>query len=166
DQCGQSPSLERRRALIRVRISVRHRAPPRQCCCRLKDARFAVLASSATRSQSCRTAAASTARIEMEEPVKKDEISSGTSTVQRTTTAARRGARLTVDEMGMLPFARYIESPNCDERPDQSLITMAVIHGISLPPGEFGGAGIIDLFTNRIDPNAHPYYASIASLRV
>jgi N-acetyl-anhydromuramoyl-L-alanine amidase len=79
---------------------------------------------------------------------------------------SKRGTRLTVDEEGLLPFARYVESPNCDDRPEDASITLAVIHGISLPPGEFGGQGIIDLFTNRLDPNTHPYYASIESLRV
>ena len=73
---------------------------------------------------------------------------------------------LTVDDDGLVPLARYIESPNCDERPADTKISLAVIHGISLPPGEFGGPGIIDLFTNRLDPDAHPYYASTASLRV
>jgi len=52
------------------------------------------------------------------------------------------------------------------QRWDGLPITLAVVHGISLPPGEFGGSGIIDLFTNRLDANAHPSYAPIASLRV
>jgi N-acetyl-anhydromuramoyl-L-alanine amidase len=80
--------------------------------------------------------------------------------------ASPRTARLFVDDDGFVPLARYIESPNCDARPDRAPITLAVVHGISLPPGEFGGPGIIDLFTNRIDPEAHPYYASVAALRV
>jgi len=80
--------------------------------------------------------------------------------------ASRRGARLTIDAKGIAPLARYIESPNCDERPDNTAITLAVVHGISLPPGGFGGPGIVELFTNRLDANAHPYYASIANLRV
>ena len=79
---------------------------------------------------------------------------------------SRRAERLTIDAEGFASLARYIESPNCDERPNDSAITLAVVHGISLPPGEFGGFGIIDLFTNRLDANAHPSYASIASLRV
>ena len=57
-------------------------------------------------------------------------------------------------------------SPNCDSRPQGSAITLCVIHGISLPPGRFGGQGISDLFANRLDPAAHPYYATIATLRV
>ena len=77
-----------------------------------------------------------------------------------------RSARLTVDDEGLVPLARYVESPNCDARPDDTAITLAVVHGISLPPGEFGGPGIVDLFTNHLDPAAHPEYASIADLRV
>ena len=40
------------------------------------------------------------------------------------------------------------------------------MHNISLPPGTFGGNAIVELFTNRLDPAAHPYYATIAKLRV
>lgn len=67
---------------------------------------------------------------------------------------------------GMIDGARHLPSPNCDERPSGTRIELIVIHNISLPPGEFGGPGIIDLFTNRLDPRAHPYYATIADLRV
>ena len=45
-------------------------------------------------------------------------------------------------------------------------MTLLVVHGISLPPGEFGGDGILQLFTNRLDPRGHPYYAAIADMRV
>ncbi len=62
--------------------------------------------------------------------------------------------------------ARQMPSPNCDERPDCEDISLIVIHGISLPPGEYGGAWIDDLFTNRLDPDAHPYFPGIAHLRV
>ena len=41
-----------------------------------------------------------------------------------------------------------------------------MIHGISLPPGEFGGRWIDDLFVNCLDADAHPYFAEIAGLRV
>lgn len=57
-------------------------------------------------------------------------------------------------------------SPNCDERPGGTQIELLVIHAISLPPGEFGGSGIEDLFLNRLDVSQHPYYASVAHLRV
>ena len=79
---------------------------------------------------------------------------------------SRRARRLTVDAEGRASLARYLESPNCDERPNDTPITIAVVHGISLPPGEFGGPGIIDLFTNHLDARTHPSYASIANLRV
>ncbi|SES64779.1 AmpD protein [Nitrosomonas marina] len=74
-----------------------------------------------------------------------------------------------IDTDGCLQQAdrcRFIASPNYDERPDDADITLLVIHGISLPPGEFGGEGVIELFTNRIDPEMHPYYVSIAGLKV
>jgi AmpD protein len=67
---------------------------------------------------------------------------------------------------GLLPGATFIESPNCDERPVDTPVVLLVVHAISLPPGEFGGDGIERLFTNRLDPAAHPYYRSIHSLRV
>ena len=70
---------------------------------------------------------------------------------------------LTIDAAGVVAEARQISSPNCDDRPDPSDIALIVVHGISLPPGEYGGNGIIELFTNQLDPAAHPYYASIAS---
>jgi AmpD protein len=88
--------------------------------------------------------------------------------------AARPGAfqrpprerRLVIDPDGRANVAAQIASPNCDERPDDTAISLIVVHGISLPPGEFGGDGIERLFTNRLEHAAHPYYAAIASLRV
>lgn len=65
-----------------------------------------------------------------------------------------------------MPNARLISSPNQDERPDGEVITLIVIHAISLPPGEFGGQGIEQLFTNSINPAEHPYYQGIHQLRV
>jgi len=61
---------------------------------------------------------------------------------------------------------QFIASPNYDERPPETEVTLLVIHNISLPPGEFGGNGIIELFTNALDPKAHPYYETIATLKV
>ncbi|HEY1075325.1 MAG TPA: 1,6-anhydro-N-acetylmuramyl-L-alanine amidase AmpD [Fontimonas sp.] len=71
-----------------------------------------------------------------------------------------------VDSAGWLRRVRRVESPNCDARPDANDISLLVIHGISLPPGRFGGPWIDALFTNRLDPAAHPYFAGIAELRV
>lgn len=67
---------------------------------------------------------------------------------------------------GWLRGVRRVVSPNCDARPDGERITLIVIHAISLPPEQFGGPGVIELFTNRLDPAAHPYYATIHTLRV
>jgi AmpD protein len=75
-----------------------------------------------------------------------------------------RGWKL--DATGVLPAARQLPSPNQDERPGGCAIELVVVHNISLPPGEFGGPGIEELFTNRLDPRAHPYYAEIQGLRV
>lgn len=61
---------------------------------------------------------------------------------------------------------RRVLSPNCDARPADSDISLIVVHGISLPPGEYGGEWIDALFTNCLDPQAHPYFAEIAHLRV
>ncbi len=73
-------------------------------------------------------------------------------------------ARLTAD--GLLPGAPFVASPNQDERPADAAVTLVVVHAISLPPGQFGGDGVERLFTNRLDPAAHPYYENIRSLRV
>ncbi|MXS85748.1 1,6-anhydro-N-acetylmuramyl-L-alanine amidase AmpD [Nitrosomonas sp. HPC101] len=71
-----------------------------------------------------------------------------------------------IDTAGHLTLARYIPSPNCDERPDRSDIRLLVIHAISLPPEEFGGDSVIELFTNQLDPQAHPYYQGLQDLKV
>jgi AmpD protein len=70
------------------------------------------------------------------------------------------------DASGVLKRATQIPSPNCDDRPQGMRVELLVIHNISLPPGEFGGPGIARLFTNQLDPDAHPYYREIAGLRV
>jgi len=62
--------------------------------------------------------------------------------------------------------ARQVESPNCDNRPDGSGVSLIVVHGISLPPGQYGGPEIDRFFTNTLDADAHPYFAGIADLRV
>ena len=74
--------------------------------------------------------------------------------------------RLFVDRAGIVRAAAQVPSPNSDERPEGVAITLLVIHSISLPPGRFGGPAITALFTNRLDPSAHPYFATVAQLRV
>jgi len=65
-----------------------------------------------------------------------------------------------------LAGAKRVHSPNCSDRPNGMAISLLVIHNISLPPGEFGGPWIEQLFLNRLDVGAHPYFADIAHLRV
>ena len=65
-----------------------------------------------------------------------------------------------------LSFARQVASPNCSERPAGTAIDLLVIHNISLPPGEFGGGHIDQLFCNCLDPDAHDYFRKICDLRV
>jgi AmpD protein len=77
-----------------------------------------------------------------------------------------RRARLRIDANGRASPARQVRSPNCDERPAGTAVALLVVHGISLPPGEFGGDAIERLFTNRLDPAAHPYFEAIAKMRV
>ena len=67
---------------------------------------------------------------------------------------------------GWLHGSKYVSSPNSDARPAGVAIDLLVIHGISLPPGQYGGAYIEQLFTNRLDPTEHPYFADIAKQRV
>ena len=67
---------------------------------------------------------------------------------------------------GWLPGARRVLSPNRDARPDGVAIDLAVVHSISLPPGVYGGDAVERLFTNRLDWDEHPYYATIRGLRV
>lgn len=77
-----------------------------------------------------------------------------------------------IDQAGFADHAQFIASPNFDERPTEheaggnTEIDLIVIHNISLPPGQYGGNGIIELFTNRLDADEHPYYAQIHSYKV
>lgn len=69
-------------------------------------------------------------------------------------------------QTGRMEEAVQVPSPNFDERPEGARPELVVVHAISLPPGEFGGPWVDDLFTNRLDPGLHPYFREIADLRV
>ncbi|HEU4619109.1 MAG TPA: 1,6-anhydro-N-acetylmuramyl-L-alanine amidase AmpD [Gammaproteobacteria bacterium] len=69
-------------------------------------------------------------------------------------------------DSGWLRGVRKVPSPNCDRRPAGAAPELIVVHGISLPPGEFDGRFIDELFINNLDPAAHPYFEKIASSRV
>jgi AmpD protein len=71
-----------------------------------------------------------------------------------------------IDASGLANTAQLISSPNHDARPPATEVDMIVIHNISLPPNQYGGHGIMQLFTNQLDPQVHPYYAEIAHLKV
>lgn len=81
-----------------------------------------------------------------------------------------RGGRshdLVVDaDSGWIRGVRHVESPNSDERPVGDAPELIVIHGISLPPREFGGPWIDRLFTNTLPADVHPYFATIADRTV
>jgi AmpD protein len=69
-------------------------------------------------------------------------------------------------QSGLLHGARQVSSANCDERPEGMVPELVVVHGISLPPGEFGGPWIDRLFTNSLPRKTHPYFDEIAELKV
>ena len=74
---------------------------------------------------------------------------------------------MTVDEeTGLLLGARRVFSPNCDERPAGAELGLIVVHGISLPPGEFGTGWIDQFFCNDLPADAHPFFATIQGVTV
>lgn len=81
--------------------------------------------------------------------------------------ASHRAPSLDPDPVtGLIVGARQVASPNCDDRPPGVEADLIVLHGISLPPGEFGGPWIDRLFTNDLPADVHPYFAEVAALRV
>jgi AmpD protein len=67
---------------------------------------------------------------------------------------------------GWIAGVRCLASPNFDKRPLSCEPSLIVVHCISLPPGEFGGNGINQLFTNKLSANEHPYFKEIQHLKV
>ncbi len=65
-----------------------------------------------------------------------------------------------------LDVAKFIASPNFDQRPIEEEISLIVIHNISLPPNQFGGPHIESLFCNKLNPDDHPYFQNIHQLKV
>ena len=65
-----------------------------------------------------------------------------------------------------LTLAQHCPSPNFDDRPEASTVDLLVIHNISLPPGQFGGPWIKDLFLNQLNPSQHAYFQEIGDLKV
>ena len=78
-----------------------------------------------------------------------------------------RSAPLKIDSAtGLLTGVRQVLSPHCDARPAGTVAELLVVHGISLPPGEFGGPWIDRLFTGTLPPEAHPYFRELAATRL
>jgi N-acetyl-anhydromuramoyl-L-alanine amidase len=76
-------------------------------------------------------------------------------------------ARMRIDlATGLASKVRHVLSPHFDTRPQGSAPELIVVHGISLPPGEFGGAWIDQLFAGSLDADAHPYFRDVARQRV
>lgn len=69
-------------------------------------------------------------------------------------------------ENGWWRQARRVDSPNFGPRPENADIDLLIVHNISLPPGGFAGDAVERFFTNRLDPDAHPYFATIAGIQV
>ncbi len=69
-------------------------------------------------------------------------------------------------QTGLLVGVDFIESPNANERPAGVEPELIVVHGISLPPNQFGGEAIGQLFTNQLDSNADVYFKEIRALKV
>ena len=69
-------------------------------------------------------------------------------------------------ERGVLQSARQVPSPNVDDRPAGTVPELIIVHGISLPPGIYGGPWIDRLFTNDLPRDVHPYFEQVADLRV
>ena len=67
---------------------------------------------------------------------------------------------------GLLVGAKQVLSPYFDERPAGVHPDLIVLHGISLPPGEFGGPWVARLFTGNLPADAHPEFRERAGLRV
>jgi len=69
-------------------------------------------------------------------------------------------------ESGLIDCADFVESPNFDEREYHAVPEVIVVHCISLPPGEYGQGAIQRFFQNKLSPDEHPYYQSMAHLTV
>ncbi len=74
--------------------------------------------------------------------------------------------KLCIDEAGWLQSVEVFRSPNFDSRPDNAQIKLVVVHGISLPPGEYGGGHIQQFFCNILDAGLHPYFEEICGMTV
>lgn len=78
-------------------------------------------------------------------------------------------APLRLDAAGWLqphPIVRRAPSPNCDARPGHAVVSLLVLHNISLPPGQFGGEHVVQFFQNTLNIDSHPWFENIRDLKV
>lgn len=88
------------------------------------------------------------------------------STEQKAKKTSTQALKQAVIQQGWLLNATHINSPFFNDRPDGKPISLLVIHNISLPPNQYGGPYVEQLFTGKLDPNQHPYFATIYQLKV
>lgn len=78
-----------------------------------------------------------------------------------------KGPELTIDTgRGLVAPARFVPSPNQDARPPGATLDLLVVHGIGMPPGQFGGPWVEKLFLNELPGEVHPFFASLDGLEV
>jgi len=90
----------------------------------------------------------------------------GLQAVQASAAQEQAGTAWRIDEAGWGVGIARSDCPNCDARPDGTEINLLVIHNISLPPQVYGGRFVEDLFANRLDCDAHPYFDQLRGLKV
>lgn len=73
---------------------------------------------------------------------------------------------IVINDAGFANKAKVVLSPNFDDRPSTSNVNLIVIHNISLPPRNYEGNNIIELFMNKLNPDDHDYFKSISNLKV
>ncbi len=86
-------------------------------------------------------------------------------TILQTTSQMRASMKIN-RSTGILNNIEFITSPNCDARPDNVEMSLLVIHSISLPPNQFDGPYISQLFCNQLNPSDHPFFEEIKDLKV
>ncbi len=86
--------------------------------------------------------------------------------MHRNKTLATSSPQFQIDAAGWAVGAQHLPSPNFDARAEGTEIALLVIHNISLPPAQFGGPYIADLFLNKLDYDADPYFDQLRPLRV
>lgn len=70
------------------------------------------------------------------------------------------------EKMGLVIGARYVPSPNFDQRPIDMPAEAIIIHAISLPPSQYGGDYVEQFFCNQLNPNEHSYFSEISDCQV